>query len=156
MITRADGYELCTDPHRLDLDRIHRWLSTDAYWAIARTRDVVARSIAGSIGYGIFRPDGAQVAFARAVTDGATFAWLCDVYVERAERGRGLGRWLVTAAQEDLATRGVRRILLATLDAHGLYTKLGFQTVAPDRYLEYDRRGRGPADTTETRPAADR
>lgn len=154
LITREDGYQLCSDPQRLDLDRIYTWLSTDAYWAVGRTRDVVAKSIAGSIGYGVYRPDGVQVAFARAVTDDATFAWLCDVYVDRAERGKGLGTWLVTAVQDDLATRGVRRILLATLDAHGLYTKLGFQDVVPNRYLEYDRRGITTG-TAQARSAAD-
>jgi len=139
-LTREDGYQLCDDPHRLDLDRVHHWLSTDAYWALGRPRDVLRRAVAGSIVYGIYRPDGGQVAFARVVTDEATFAWLCDVYVDRAERGRGLGSWLAGAARDDLAARGVRRILLATLDAHGVYAKLGFQPVDPDRYLEFDRR----------------
>lgn len=154
-MTREDGYHLSSDPRRLDIDRVHHWLSTDAYWAIGRPREVLARAIEGSIGYGIYRPDGVQVAFARVVTDAATFAWLCDVYVDRAERGRGLGTWLVTAVQDDLSARGVRRILLATLDAHGLYTKLGFQPVAPDRYLEDDRRT-SPVGAPATPPAADR
>jgi len=154
MITREDGYEISSDPQRLDLDRIYTWLSTDAYWAVGRTRDMVATSITGSIVYGVYRPDGVQVAFARAVTDGATFAWLCDVYVDRAERGKGLGTWLVTAVRDDLAERGVRRILLATLDAHGLYTKLGFKEVPHDRYLEYDRRGVATG-AAQARPAAD-
>lgn len=140
-IAREDGYQLCTDPERVDVDRVHHWLSTDAYWALGRSRTVLVRAIAGSIVYGIYRPgDGHQVAFARAVSDGATFAWLCDVYVDRDERGRGLGTWLASAARDHLATLGVPRILLATLDAHGVYAKLGFQPVAPDRYLEWDRR----------------
>jgi GNAT superfamily N-acetyltransferase len=136
-ITNADGYTLSTEPSRLDLDRVHTWLSTDAYWALGRSREVVGRTFAGSVGFGVYRPDGVQVAVARAVTDSATFAWLCDVYVDRSERGRGLGRWMVGAARDELATRGVRRILLATADAHGVYAKLGFTPLADtDRWME--------------------
>lgn len=141
-ITRDDGYELSTDPQRIDVDRVHRWLSTDAYWAIGRPREVVARAIMGSTAFGVYRPgDGAQVAFARAVTDSATFAWLCDVYVDRLERGRGLGSWMVGSVRDELAGRGVRRILLATADAHGVYAKLGFTALAkPTQWMEYDKR----------------
>jgi GNAT superfamily N-acetyltransferase len=136
-ITRADGYEMSTDPGRLDLDVVHRWLSTDAYWALGRPRDVVARSIEASLLFGVYAPTGSQVAIARAVTDSATFAWLCDVYVDRAERGRGLGSWLVAAARDELHARGVRRILLSTADAHGVYAKLGFTPLAePGRWME--------------------
>jgi GNAT superfamily N-acetyltransferase len=141
-ITRDDDYQLSSDPDRLELDRVHRWLSTDAYWALGRSPDTVARTIAGSLAFGVYRPgDRRQVAFARTVTDGATFAWLCDVYVDRAERGRGLGRWLVSTIRDDLAGRGVRRILLATNDAHGVYAPLGFAPLAePGRWMEFDRR----------------
>jgi GNAT superfamily N-acetyltransferase len=144
-IVRADGYELSADPRRIDVDRVHRWLSTDAYWAKDRPRSVVVRSIMGSTGYGIYRPgDGRQVAFARAVTDFATFAWLCDVYVDPAERGRGLGTWLATSVRDDLHDRGVRRILLATWDAHGVYAEAGFTPLAePGRWMELDRRQSG-------------
>ncbi|MEU1842500.1 GNAT family N-acetyltransferase [Micromonospora sediminicola] len=140
-LTRADGYQLSTDPDRLDLDRVHAWLATDAYWALGRERETVVRAFAGSIGFGVYRPgDGRQVAVARVVTDRATFAWLCDVYVDRAERGRGLGTGLAGGVRDHLAELGVRRILLATLDAHGVYGKLGFQPVAADRYMELDQR----------------
>ncbi|WP_262283333.1 GNAT family N-acetyltransferase [Micromonospora sp. MA102] len=140
-LTHPDGYLLTTDPDRLDLDRVHHWLSTDAYWALGRDRDTVARAFAGSIGFGVYRPgDGRQVAVARVVTDRATFAWLCDVYVDRAERGRGLGTWLAGAARDHLAEWGVRRIVLATADAHGVYAKVGFTPVEPDRWMKYDQR----------------
>ncbi|KKK07093.1 GNAT family N-acetyltransferase [Micromonospora sp. HK10] len=140
-VTRADGYQLSTDPDRLDLDRVHRWLATDAYWALGRERETVARAFAGSIGFGVYRPgDGRQVAVARVVTDRATFAWLCDVYVDRAERGRGLGTWLAGAVRDHLAGLGVRRILLATLDAHGVYAKVGFDPVEASHWMQYDRR----------------
>ncbi|WP_091561364.1 GNAT family N-acetyltransferase [Micromonospora pattaloongensis] len=153
---RDDGYELSTDPTRIDVDRVHHWLSTDAYWAIGRPRDVLARAIAGSTAFGVYRPtDGAQVAFARAVTDGATFAWLCDVYVDRAERGHGLGAWMVGSVRDELATRGVRRILLATLDAHGVYAGLGFTALSdPVRWMEYDRRGVNPVTGNDREPSA--
>ncbi|MEU2612975.1 GNAT family N-acetyltransferase [Micromonospora sp. NPDC007271] len=138
VLTRPDGYQLTTDPARLDLDRVHRWLSTDAYWAAGRERDVVERAFAGSIGFGVYRPgDGQQVAVARVVTDQATFAWLCDVYVDRAERGRGLGTWLAGAVRDHLAELGVRRIVLATADAHGVYAKVGFTPVEPGMWMKW-------------------
>jgi GNAT superfamily N-acetyltransferase len=142
-LTRADGYELCTDPDRLDLDRIHHWLSTDAYWALGRDRDTVARAFAHSLPYGVYRPgDGAQVAVARVVTDRATFGWLCDVYVDPAERGRGLGTWLAGVVRDHLHDLGVYRILLATHDAHGVYAKAGFLPMTePDRWMQLDLRG---------------
>ena len=141
-LTRDDGYLLSTDPERLDLERVHHWLATDAYWARGRDRATVERAFAGSIGFGVYRPnDGRQVAVARVVTDRATFAWLCDVYVDRAERGRGLGTWLAGAARDHLAEFGVRRILLATNDAHGVYAKAGF-TPLPDAsvWMQLDQR----------------
>ncbi|MFC4021001.1 GNAT family N-acetyltransferase [Micromonospora sp. GCM10011542] len=140
--TRPDGYLLSTDPARLDLARVHHWLSTDAYWALGRDRETVVRAFAGSLPFGVYRPgDGRQVAVARVVTDRATFAWLCDVYVDRAERGRGLGTWLAGAVRDHLAELGVRRILLATLDAHGLYATVGFTPLDdPSRWMQLDRR----------------
>ncbi|MGK5737356.1 GNAT family N-acetyltransferase [Micromonospora sp. URMC 103] len=140
-VTRADGYLLTTDPGRLDLARVHHWLSTDAYWAIGRERETVEHSFAGSIPFGVYRPgDGRQVAVARVVTDRATFAWLCDVYVDPAERGRGLGTWLAASVRDHLADLGVRRIVLATNDAHGVYAKVGFTPVHPERWMELDER----------------
>jgi GNAT superfamily N-acetyltransferase len=141
-ITRDDGYVLSTDPARIDLDRVHSWLSTDAYWAKGRPRETVARSIEASTVFGIYRPqDGRQVAFARAVTDGATFAWLCDVYVDPGERGRGLGTWLAVATKAHFQETGVRRVLLATWDAHGVYAKAGYAPLAvPEQWMELDLR----------------
>ncbi|MBQ0902632.1 GNAT family N-acetyltransferase [Micromonospora sp. U21] len=141
-LTRSDGHLLSTDPARLDLDRVHRWLSTDAYWALGRDRQTVVRAFAGSLPFGVYRPgDGRQVAVARAVTDGATFAWLCDVYVDRAARGHGLGGWLAGAVRDHLAGLGVRRILLATNDAHQVYARVGFTPLDdPTRWMQLDRR----------------
>lgn len=135
-----DGYELTTDPARIDAARVHRWLSGESYWAAGRAYDVVARSIAGSRPYAVVA-GGEQVAFARAVTDGATFAWICDVFVDAGHRGRGLGRWLVDRIVEDLAADGVPRFLLATRDAHEVYRRSGFEVLeGAGRFMEIDRR----------------
>ncbi|MFJ1801858.1 GNAT family N-acetyltransferase [Streptomyces sp. NPDC088180] len=131
----ADRYEIDTDPERLDIALVHHWLSTDAFWALGRSRDLVERSMRGSLNFGVYGPDGAQVAYARVVTDRATFAWLCDVYVAPAHRGRGLGVRLATAVRDHLAPYELKRTLLATLDAHELYAKVGFTPVTDPTML---------------------
>jgi GNAT superfamily N-acetyltransferase len=135
------GVELDSDPARLDVDTVCRWISEEAYWAVGRDRAVIERSLAGSLVFGVYA--GAdQVAFARVVTDGATFAWLCDVFVDKAARGRGLGTWLVGAIVEHIeGAIGINRVILATKDAHGVYAKLGFTPFAhPERFMERDNR----------------
>lgn len=123
-------YTISTDPARLDAARIHHWLSTDAYWALGRSREKQDLAIARSLNFGAYdTTSGELVAYARIVTDHATFAWLCDVYVDRAVRGEGLGTALVAAVRDHLVPCGLRRILLATEDAHGVYEKIGFQTL---------------------------
>ncbi|WP_037860177.1 GNAT family N-acetyltransferase [Streptomyces sp. NRRL S-340] len=124
----ADGYEISTDRARIDAARVHHWLSTDAYWAHGRAREKQDRAIDGSLNFGVFdTAGGEQVAYARVITDLTTFAWLCDVYVDRTVRGKGIGTALVVAVREHLRPHGLRRILLATHDAHGVYEKLGFR-----------------------------
>ncbi|MFI6105433.1 GNAT family N-acetyltransferase [Streptomyces sp. NPDC051310] len=128
--TALDAYEISTDPARLDRARIHHWLSTDAYWALGRSRDKQDRAIDGSLNFGAYETaSGELVAYARAVTDHATFAWLCDVYVDRSARGIGLGTALVEAVRDHFAPLGIKRILLATEDAHGVYEKAGFKAL---------------------------
>lgn len=132
MIThRDDGFEIDTAPSRLDVDLVHHWLSTDAFWALGRSRETVEQSIRASLNFGVYDPTGAQVAYARVVTDLATFAWLCDVYVAPTCRGRGLGTWLAASVRDHLAPYKLKRVLLATLDAHEVYEKVGFIPV-PD------------------------
>ncbi|WP_460063661.1 GNAT family N-acetyltransferase [Streptomyces sp. YKOK-I1] len=133
----AEGYEISADPARIDAGRVHRWLSTDAYWALGRERERQDRAIAGSLNFGVYdRASGEQVAYARVVTDLATFAWLCDVYVDPAARGKGIGTSLVAAVRDHLLPHGLRRILLATHDAHGVYEKVGFEALEePDRWM---------------------
>ena len=139
-----DSFTVSTDPARLDVDAIHAFL-TSCYWSTGIPRATVARAIAHSVCFGLYAPDGAQVGFTRVVTDRATFAYLCDVYVLDAHRGHGLGEWLVGFALAEPALQGLRRFLLATRDAHGLYEKFGFgaprwptaymDIVRPDIYL---------------------
>lgn len=136
-----DGYVLTTDEDRVDVDTVHRWLSQDAYWALGRPRDVVVATIAASSVWSVFAPSGEQVAFARAVTDGLTFGWLCDVYVDPAHRGRGIATWLSGEAVADLRAIGVRRLVLATSTAHAVYRRVGFTVPAEGRYMELDARG---------------
>lgn len=138
--THDDGYLVSSEHERLDLDRVHHWLATDTYWARGWDRVTVERAFAGSIGFGVYRPgDGRQVAVARAVTDRATFAWVCDVYVDRAERGRGLGTWLAGEVRDHLTDLGIHKILLDTDDAHGVYAKVGFVPLRrPDRWMQLD------------------
>lgn len=121
---RDDGYTISTDRRRLDVGYIQRWLSEQSYWAQGRGRKTVEKSIANSLCFGLYRGE-QQIGFARVVTDYITFAWLCDVFVDEAQRGSALGKWLVetVVSHPDLAT--IRRIMLATRDAHDLYRKYG-------------------------------
>lgn len=124
-----DGVLVSTDPELLDLDLVHRFLSEEAYWSTGVAREVVERSIAASIPFGAYR-DGRQLGFARVVTDGgATFAWIADVFVLAPERGSGLGKLLMESMLSHPALQGLRRWLLATADAHGLYERYGFVRV---------------------------
>ncbi|MEV6275718.1 GNAT family N-acetyltransferase [Nocardia sp. NPDC051832] len=123
-----DGYEISTDAARLDAGLVHQWLSTDSYWAMGRTRAKHDAAIAGSLNFGVYESvSGVQVGYARVVTDLATFAWLCDVYIDRSVRGKGFGTTLAIAVRDHLEPFGLGRILLATGDAHGVYAKVGFQ-----------------------------
>jgi GNAT superfamily N-acetyltransferase len=134
---RADGYEISTDTDRLDIDRVHHWLSTDAFWALGRSRETVERSVAASVNFGVYDAAGRQVAFARVVSDLATFAWLCDVYVDRAHRGLGIGTWLTATVRDHLAPYRLQRVLLSTKDAHEVYARAGFVTFPEPERLMY-------------------
>ena len=131
---QRDGYLISTDPARLDLDVVHGELSR-SYWAAGRPREVVARSLQHSLCFGLYHGE-AQVGLARVVTDYATFAWLCDVFIQEPHRGRGLGVWLIETVVAHPELQGLRRFLLATRDAHELYRKHGFAPLsAPERWM---------------------
>jgi len=129
------AYEISTDAARLDVDAIHAFL-TQSYWSPGIPRATVARAIANSLCFGLFC-EGKQVGFARVVTDKTTFAYLCDVYVLEEHRGQGLAQQLMTRIMQHPDLQGLRRMMLATRDAHDLYAKYGFQALgAPDRIME--------------------
>ena len=124
---RAFGdYVISTDRQRLDVRAIHEFLAERSYWARGVALDTVEKSIAGSLPFGAYRGD-EQVGFARVVTDRATFAWLADVFILESERGSGLGKALIACVMDHPDVSGVRRHLLATRDAHGLYARYGFE-----------------------------
>ena len=134
-----NGYEISTDPARLDLDVIHGFLRS-AYWSPGVPRPVVETAIRNSLPFGLYAPDGAQAGFARAVTDRAVFAYLADVFVLDAHRGKGLGVWLVETVLAHPDLQGLRRISLATADAHGLYERFGFGRIDnTGRFMVIDR-----------------
>lgn len=132
------GYRISTDSEAMDVEAVHAYLAR-SYWAREIPRDLVAKAIRGSLCFGLFK-DGRQVGFARVVTDRATFAYLCDVYVLEDHRGRGLGVWLMEAVLAHPELQGLRRFMLATRDAHGLYERFGFSKMArPEIFMEISR-----------------
>jgi len=131
----APPYELSDDPSRLDFETIYRFIAVESYWAKGVPRDVQQRAVANSINFGIYTAD-AMVAYARVVSDRATFGWLCDVYVDREHRGRGLSKWLMRCVLAHPELQGLRRWMLGTRDAHGLYAQFGFTPLpAPERMM---------------------
>ena len=133
---RRDGYLISTDPGLLNLDTMHGFLQY-SYWAADRSLETIRRSIENSLTFGVYRDeDRRQVGFARVVTDFATFAWICDVYIDETHRGRGLGVWLMEIIAGYPRLQGLRMWLLATKDAHGLYEKTGFRPLRmPERFM---------------------
>jgi len=132
---RRGDYLISSDPRRIDLDVVHRFLAR-SYWAAGIPRATVERSIAGSLSFGVYHA-ATQVGFARVITDRATFAYLADVFVLEEERGQGLGEWLMETILAHPDLQGLRRFSLVTRDAQGLYRKFGFHEVAhPERHME--------------------
>jgi GNAT superfamily N-acetyltransferase len=124
------------DPALLDRALIHRFLSEHSYWAQGVSRETVDRSIGHSLCFGVYSA-GRQAGFARVVTDFATFAWLADVFIVEEKRGQGLGKKLVAAVLTHPKLQGLRRFMLGTRDAQGLYGRFGFKPLtAPERFME--------------------
>ena len=131
------GYRVSTDPADVDVEFVAAYLHDEAYWALGRDRAVVERSLAASRAFTLLDDGGTMVAFARVVTDGTTFGWVCDLFVVEAHRGEGLGHQLVEAIVTDPELATVKRLLLATADAHDVYADVGFVALTqPDRWME--------------------
>lgn len=143
METRRNGYLISDDPSLVDLDLTWGFLRT-SYWSPNIPREMVARAISGSLVTGLYEEQsGAQAGFARAVTDRATFAWIADVFVVEPHRGRGLGAWLVETLLAHPDLQGLRSIVLATADAHGLYRRFGFEAIDAATFMSIRRSPEG-------------
>jgi GNAT superfamily N-acetyltransferase len=127
--------DLRTDLSRDDLRAAWRWIADESYWGKSIPWPVFERACSGSICFGLFE-DERLMAFGRVVTDGATFAWLCDVFVDAGGRGRGLGQSLMQGIMAHPSLQDLRRWGLATADAHGLYARYGFEPADPSRHME--------------------
>ena len=142
MLNGTEPYQISTDKSHLDVDLIHTYLSTRAYWAQGRAREVVEHSIEHSLCFGVYDSGGKQVGFGRVVTDYATFAWLCDVFILEETRGLGLGIRLVQSVVNHPSLQGLSNFILATRDAHELYRQYGgFEVLqSPERWMARPRR----------------
>ncbi|RYE56736.1 MAG: N-acetyltransferase [Sphingobacteriales bacterium] len=129
------GIVFSDDPQKLDPIRVHHYLSTQSYWAQNVPMEVVKRSMDNSLCFGVYK-DAVQIGFARWITDKATFAYLADVYIEEIHRGQGLSKKLMSLMLFHKDLQGLRRYMLATNDAHGLYSQFGFKAIEhPDRLM---------------------
>jgi GNAT superfamily N-acetyltransferase len=137
---RDEDYLISTDKGHLQIGRIHDYLSVQAYWCLGIPEKIIRAAIENSLCFGVYHcAEGQtlQIGFARVVTDKATFAWLCDVYIEEVYRGRGLSKWLMGCIMSHTELKNLRRFCLATKDAHGLYEKFGFHiTQTPANWME--------------------
>jgi len=135
-VTGPDGYWVSDDQDLVDTARVHSWLSQESYWATGQPYEVTARAIKHSLSVGLYAPDGTQAGYARLVTDQATFAWLCDVFVDAASRGRGLGSFLVAQAIGHPAVADIRQVLMAE-PGRTIYRRHGYgDLVRAQRWME--------------------
>lgn len=137
---QKDGLLLSDDETKLDFPKIFQWLSVESYWAAGREFQVLKKSFENSYALGVYEA-GNQVAIARIVSDCATFAWLCDVFVDTNFRARGIGTWMAKSSVAWAERNGISRIVLATRDAHEVYSGVGFNLLkGPERWMEIDKR----------------
>ena len=131
-----DEFTISTDMTKLDIDSIHEFLSTKAYWCLNIPKDTVHTAIQHSLCFGLYEHE-KQIGFARVISDFATIAYLGDVYVLEQYRGRGLSKWLMEAVMSYPELQGLRRWILLTGDAHGLYRQFGWTDIAdPSKWME--------------------
>ena len=129
-----DRFYISTENKKMDIDLIHSFLSR-SYWAEGISKEIIGRSVEGALCFGVFEND-KQVGFARMITDKATFAYLADVFIIEEYRGRGLSKWLMEVIMSHPDLQGLRRMVLATKDAHGLYKQFGFTPlINVDRWM---------------------
>jgi GNAT superfamily N-acetyltransferase len=134
MITTLGEFTITTDKTKMDIPVIHGYIAR-SYWAEGIPFETVAKAIEGSLCFGVFIGD-EQIGLARVITDAATFAYLCDVFIDESYRGRGLGKWLMETILRHESLQGLRRIALTTKDAHGLYSQYGFAPLPiPERWM---------------------
>ena len=132
-----NNYLISTDKNKIDVDYVHSFLS-QSYWSPGAPISVVKKAMKGSLCFGVYFRN-RQIGYARMVTDKATFAYLADVFIDEDHRGKGLAKWLVEMILAHPQLRGLRRILLATKDAHKLYEQCGFTAINnPERYMVYN------------------
>jgi GNAT superfamily N-acetyltransferase len=132
-----NGFTISTDKARLDVPAIHDFLAHSSYWARNVPLSTVQKSIENSLCFGIYDDGDRQVGFARVITDYAVFAYLADVFILEAYRGRGLAKWLMACIVSTPELQNLRRWMLATKDAHGLYAQYGFNPLSkPERFME--------------------
>jgi GNAT superfamily N-acetyltransferase len=131
------NYLISDDPARFDMARAHGWICGQSYWARGIPRHTFEKAMAHSLVFAAYDAEGEMAAFARVVTDRATFGWLCDVWVDEPHRGHGLGKAMMRYFKLHPDLQGFRRMHLATADAHGLYAQFGFGPMtATDRWME--------------------
>jgi len=148
---RFQDYLITDDRTRLDPELIHGYLSRESYWAKGVARELVDRSLQHSLCIGVYMSSGAQIGLARVITDHATFAYLCDVFILSAHRGKGLGKALMRAVLDHPQLQTIRRITLATRDAHELYAGFGFKIIAePEKQMEKRFPSNYPPDVAST------
>ncbi len=134
-----NNFTISSDKNKIDIDYVHEFLS-HSYWSPGVPMETVKKAMNGSLCFGVY-DNGKQIGYARMVTDTATFAYLADVFIDENYRGKGLAKWLVTTILAHPDLQGLRRILLATKDAHALYEQLGFIAINnPERYMVYDQK----------------
>lgn len=137
-VTERPPYVITTDPERMELDTVWGWLR-GAYWSLDVPRETVARAFTNSVPFSVLEAD-RQIGCARVVTDRATFAYVADVFVAATHRRRGIGVWLMETVRAHPELQGLRRWMLGTRDAHGVYAKLGFRPLAhPEIFMEIHR-----------------
>lgn len=144
-VTREDGVFVSDEAALVDAERVVRWIGEESWWAQGRPREAILRSLEGSHVYGVYADRDTMIGVTRVITDYATFAYFCDVYVDEAYRGKGIGPWLTREIIADMRTHGINRFLLATKDKHSTYLKAGFVPVArPQSWMEIDERPTAP------------